>query len=689
MKTGIHKIFSLNPWLIIVTGFLLTIIFSITLFQGVEREKKSAFDAQVNWAVTHLQNRMEHYEGVLVDARARLMSSHDPSVEAFRSYLKAVNIPVRYVGLQGVGLALPVTAKELPALEEKMRKIYGDFRVWPVSQDDKTTMYPIVALEPLDGMNIRALGFNMASEEKRKTALELAGQSDQSVLSGKITLVQEEKKLPGFNLYLPVHYGESKKLFGFVYSPFRSEVVFTEILGRASPHITVEIFDDKNPVQENLLYRSPDFEHGDYMVDELLKVGGRTLLMRFRDHTSLKAGYSYGSVWLTGALGFFITIALFFLTLGSQKQIALVQSQLKAASNLRLRDEIIERSLNGFDIVNHEGKFSYVNPAYVKMWGYDSEEEIIGTSPAGHCLDPEVPRKIIGDLKTKGYCDIEFTALRKNGTTFEVRMLSFLAHDNEGNEIYPSTSVDISQNKNALRARDEFLSLASHELKTPLTTLVLQVQTFERLLEKNPALAHEPARHEKFVAMTRSQVKRLTRLVDDMLDVSRISTGKLSLQRESFDLRELLRDIVERMTPQFEAMKVQVPVIPEGEALTGNWDRLRIDQAIMNLMTNALKYGNGKPVGIDLGKRAGNFFVTIIDQGPGISAEAQKRVFNRYERAGASREISGLGLGLFLTRQIVEGHGGEVLLESIWGSGSRFTIILPPDTGGRGDIPIV
>ena len=122
--------------------------------------------------------------------------------------------------------------------------------------------------------------------------------------------------------------------------------------------------------------------------------------------------------------------------------------QLKqSAIDLKVKSDALENSLNGFDIVNHEGKFIYVNRAYLRMWGYDSTDEVIGTSPVSHCADPSTPMKIIAALKATGECDIEFVARRKDGSTFDARMLAFLAHDPLGNEIYPTTSIDITEQK--------------------------------------------------------------------------------------------------------------------------------------------------------------------------------------------------------------------------------------------------
>lgn len=131
-----------------------------------------------------------------------------------------------------------------------------------------------------------------------------------------------------------------------------------------------------------------------------------------------------------------------------------VSEQKKASSDLSLKSTALENSLNGFDIVNHEGKFIYVNKSYLRMWGYSTADEVIGTSPAEHCADPATALTIINTLKNTGECDIEFVAKRKDGSTFDVRMLAFLAHDADGNEMYPTTSVDISEQKNLMRSLD-------------------------------------------------------------------------------------------------------------------------------------------------------------------------------------------------------------------------------------------
>jgi PAS domain S-box-containing protein len=124
----------------------------------------------------------------------------------------------------------------------------------------------------------------------------------------------------------------------------------------------------------------------------------------------------------------------------------------RLSDELQMKSDAIENSLNAFDIIDHTGRFVYANRTYLKMWGYENVDEIIGTSPAGHCADPAVPKRIISELKEKGECEIEFLAKRKDGSTFDVLMWARLAYDSDGKPIYPTTSIDITFQKQAMSA---------------------------------------------------------------------------------------------------------------------------------------------------------------------------------------------------------------------------------------------
>jgi signal transduction histidine kinase len=228
----------------------------------------------------------------------------------------------------------------------------------------------------------------------------------------------------------------------------------------------------------------------------------------------------------------------------------------------------------------------------------------------------------------------------------------------------------------ATRARDEFLSIASHELKTPLTSLKLQIQMNQRLMQHENPDAFSPERVRKLVETTDRQVDRLGRLVEDMLDVARVHTGKLTMEKSQVDLTELVREVIERISPQLSAAKCEIREKAE-VGILGNWDRYRIEQVINNLLTNAIRYSPGKPIHIVVSKEGEKARLTVHDEGAGISPENHERIFQRFERAVSSGNISGLGLGLYISRQILESHQGTIHVESVPNEGATFIVELP------------
>jgi PAS domain S-box-containing protein len=235
-----------------------------------------------------------------------------------------------------------------------------------------------------------------------------------------------------------------------------------------------------------------------------------------------------------------------------------------------------------------------------------------------------------------------------------------------------------SESQQAVRLRDEFLSIASHELRTPLTSLHLHLA---QLARQGDGLARDAAA-EAFLAKRiggiRTQSARLARLVDELLDVSRIAQGTLHLQPERLDLAAVVREVVEGMGTQREASQGEPSVRLEAEeGVVGRWDRLRLEQAVSNLLTNAIKYGEGKPITVEARRHGQQVTVAITDRGLGISPQDQERIFGRFERAVSANHYGGLGLGLYITRQIVQAMGGDVSVRSAVGQGSTFTLRLP------------
>jgi len=232
------------------------------------------------------------------------------------------------------------------------------------------------------------------------------------------------------------------------------------------------------------------------------------------------------------------------------------------------------------------------------------------------------------------------------------------------------------QAQNAIEARNEFLSIASHELRTPLTPLMI---ILHRLLDpagREPLEAIAPERLRAMLTRSERQVQRLVTLIDSLLDVSRISSGSIRLQPQPLDLAELAREVGARFAD--ELAKAGCPLrLSADEPVCGVWDKLRLEQVLTNLLGNATKYGAGGPIEIKV-ERSGELAVLQVrDHGIGIEPDKVGRIFDRFERAVSSRSYGGLGLGLYIARQIIESHGGSIRVASTMGTGSTFTIELP------------
>ncbi len=232
-----------------------------------------------------------------------------------------------------------------------------------------------------------------------------------------------------------------------------------------------------------------------------------------------------------------------------------------------------------------------------------------------------------------------------------------------------------AQAQEAVRARDEFLSIASHELKTPLTPLKLQTQSLRRAIGLGTV---KTAANDKIVRMLDSsdrQITRISRLIDDLLDISRISSGKMQLSFEEFSLCELLQDTTERFAEEVKIARCTVQ-LECPNTITVCWDRFRIEQVIVNLLTNAIKYGAGGAIDIRAEESEGHVVISVRDHGIGIAEADQARVFGRFERAVSGSHFGGLGLGLYIVTQILEAHGGAITLKSQTGEGSTFAVKL-------------
>jgi len=273
--------------------------------------------------------------------------------------------------------------------------------------------------------------------------------------------------------------------------------------------------------------------------------------------------------------------------------------------------------------------------------------------------------------------------IRRSDASYRWHLGRVVPERSESGEVvgWIATAIDVHDQKKSEEAlqravlqRDDFLSVASHELRTPLTSLKLELSNLERIASRSQGTV-PPDRLSEKLAKIGSQADRLHRLIDDLLDVSRIASGRLELEIEEIDLARIAVETGARF--QDEAARAGCALtITAPQVVSGRWDRNRLEQVITNLMSNALKYGEGRPVDVTVegGERAR---LSVRDRGIGISPNDQQRIFERFERAASTRNFGGIGLGLWIVKEIVAALDGQVWVESEAGAGATFIVELP------------
>lgn len=337
---------------------------------------------------------------------------------------------------------------------------------------------------------------------------------------------------------------------------------------------------------------------------------------------------------------------------------------------------LVESMNEGAISLSLDGTILYCNAAFARLIECPLDRIM------GRDLSEFVPaeeREVLERLIRRGHHDAvraELSILATSGRSLPTQVSLNPINLEEG----PSIGVivtDLSERKRheqaeaAVRMRDEFLAIASHELRTPLTTLVLSLAVVE-----HDRMKGDLEQIHRSLRRAQKQAERMGHLVDRMLDVSQIASGKLKLELAPCDLSDVVKDVAERLSEEASNAACELRrTLSSG--IVGQWDRFRLDEALSNVLSNAIKYGAGHPIDIQLQARDEKAVLVVEDRGIGIAPDDLCRIFGRFERTIASKNYGGLGLGLYITRQIIEQQGGSIRAENRSHGGARFVIELP------------
>jgi signal transduction histidine kinase len=367
---------------------------------------------------------------------------------------------------------------------------------------------------------------------------------------------------------------------------------------------------------------------------------------------------------------------------------------LRALSALvRADDRVIYQARNGEEalamLLEHEFALAIVDVQMPGMDGFELAELMRGTGKTRHI--PIVFVSAAGkelNYAFKGYeagaVDFLYKPLDADAVKSKVNVfVDLFRQKQEVRQIVEQRDATVrelnavqQELEHALQVRDQFMSMVAHELRTPLNTLYLEAQMRKLQLERGNMDHFAPAQLERMVARDMRQIHAMVRLIDDMLDVSRIRAGKLSIRPARVDLEALLQRIVGDLSHQAADMhsELRLTIV---QPVAGCWDEFRVEQVIVNLITNALRYGGGKPVDVRLHADSEHARIEVIDQGAGIPEEVLPRIFEPFERGKMNNVPAGLGLGLFISRQLAEAHGGSLTVRSKLAEGATFIFTLP------------
>ena len=706
-NVGLLQLFqwrNIIAWLVLALTLLGQLIILQQLHSNSNRAAEQQFELVVGKITNAIEQRLIDHEQILFGAAGLFAASGEVSRDQWRAYVERLQLADRYPGIQGVGFSKVVPAAEREAHERSIRaEGFADYRIHP--DGDRPLYVPIVYLEPLDDRNLAAIGYDMYAEPVRHQAMRQAAATGQSRISDKVILRQEThgKVQAGVLIYVPLYRPamplespeqRADALLGFAYSPYRMDDLMHGILGAADLKLSLRIYSGPTQQAEQLLFASKEHAPGEAAHSQVvqLKIYGGVWTLRMESLPAFESGFG-ANEGLVAALGIGISLLLFFLisslALRQRRTEALAEQMTERIREnkraLQLSEERLSLALKGsndglWDINLAAGTF-YASPRTWHMLGYQPGELPSTTKLWERLLVPQdLPRTRAQLAQTMLSRLDQFTSeLRfqhKEGRTVPVLVRGYIQRDAQGQPLRISgTSMDLTEHKRVEQMKNVFVSTVSHELRTPLTSISGALG-----LINGGALGEVPPAMRQMLEIAHRNSQRLGHLINDLLDMEKIAAGKMSFDMCEHPLRQLLEEAL--ASNQAFAAQLGVNCVLREAADAQVWvDASRLQQVLGNFLSNAIKYTpEGGEVSLHCSlPDATRVRISVTDQGPGIAAEFQTRVFEKFAQADASdsRQKGGTGLGLAITKEFIERMGGTVGFDTAEGQGTTFWCELP------------
>ncbi len=718
MKFSVKPTFNLShllPVLVLCLCLAVTYYLWSLAYQFSKQELQQQFDFRANEIEILIKQRLRAYAEVLHGGRGLFIASDTVSRDEFKVYINELDIEKFYPGIQGVGFSILIPAgKKQQHLAAIRSEGFSDYNIRP--EGVRELYSAIIYIEPFSDRNLRAFGFDMYSETVRRTAMDRAWRNNEIAFSGKVTLVQESGKnvQAGFLMYLPVYRKGADistlarrlaNFRGWIYAPFRMDDFMQAVLEKESkinPDVDLDIYDGKQPLFQALLYnRNNDSlteSQSVFSTRKQIAIAGNSWLLHIHSHADFEKQIDLRQAYLTAGVGIVITLMLTTITwlLANSRRRAFALAQ-KISADLIERETRYQQMFEGsssiavlIDLKN--GNIIDANPAASSFWGYSIEKlrtmniGEIDTRPITEVLPLF---ELILSKSQHVYAQhrlsdgqIKEVEIYANAIVYQGQMvIHSIVHDittrkQQEEEIRRLSDSALNKAKleaeKANRVKSEFLANMSHEIRTPMNAITGMLHL---------ALKTElTAKQRNYLNKISYAAHSLLSIINDILDFSKIESGRLELETAPFSLDEVLRyiaDIVEMNAKQKNI--VVATLVNEG---TPRWligDTLRLSQILINLASNAVKFTEQGKIIISVKPELRDAEAVVLrfsvqDSGIGMTSTQIEKLFQPFSQADSSitRRYGGTGLGLTISKQLVEMMGGKIRVESEPGKGSTF-----------------
>lgn len=693
---------SVLPMLIFVMGIIATWVTWVVIDRQIHQTEKLRFSRYSDRIITTIKERLIDHERLLEGGRGLFYASKTVEFGAWRTYINSQNLDL-FPGILGVGYIYPVERENLSGFVAKMRQQAPQFEV--KSAGNFPDLFLIVQIEPVE-RNFRAWGLDIGQEVNRREAAESARASGVTTLTKRITLAQDQKKIAGFLMLLPMYQSKQvpssaearmRELQGWVYAPIRIEELMQGITDIAENMLDFKVFDGDGLNKQDLIYDAGGLlketpktqildqraESQKFQKTSRIQTQGRvwTIFTSSSPAFERTAAHAHWVIPVGVLLSLMATLVMWSLVNARRRAQSLAeQMTLEVRERENRMNAIVDGILEAIVVIDSAGRVESFNPAAERMFGHTAQE-IIGQSFLSLLPEPyrseyaAYLRSYIetGEARVIGQAR-ELMGQRIDGTLFPIE-LSVSRIEIKGQLMFTGIVRDITERQKVERMKSEFVSTVSHELRTPLTSIRGSLG-----LIAGGATGELPAKMRQLIDIAYSNSGRLVRLINDILDIEKIESGKIVVALQTYALMPLIEQSLVENRSYAEQHDVKYLLEQRLDGAMVNVDSDRFMQVMANLLSNAAKFSPpNADVTISVSKVSDRVRIAVTDRGVGVPEAFYDKIFQKFTQADSSdtRQKGGTGLGLAISKILVERMHGTLAFESSPNQGATFYFDLP------------